>query len=143
MSKNGLILFRGVFPWDRFWLNLLYRVVLTMQPNKDYKSADFILCTNSSTFTNLFSTHNIEKKKNVCTVTSDGTLALSSIQTSSETNKQIDSENVDPDRDLVEKTNNLRKSLGLKPWKINENQAKKSNTTVHKKQQKFKCSDCD
>ena len=33
--------------------------------------------------------------------------------------------------------------LGLKPWKTNENQAKKSNITVLKKQQKFKCSDCD
>ena len=118
-----------------------------MQAARDHKYTDLI-----RSFMNPFNTKSIEKKASTKTddveksqelVTSDGTYILPTIQTSGETNRQINSENVDPDRDLVEKTNNLRKSLGLKPWKTNENQAKNINATVHKKQQKFKCSDCD
>ena len=61
------------------------------------------------------------------------------------TEKVTNAENIVPDQDLIEKTNKLRRSLGLKPWKSDESSEKVVKTPQKKPKPKklFQCGDCD
>ena len=61
------------------------------------------------------------------------------------TEKVTNTENIVPDQDLIEKTNKLRRSLGLKPWKSDESSEKVVKTSQKKPKPKklFQCGDCD
>ena len=58
---------------------------------------------------------------------------------------ETNTENIVPDQDLIEKTNKLRRSLGLKPWKSDESSEKVVKTPQKKPKPKklFQCGDCD
>ena len=61
------------------------------------------------------------------------------------TENVTNTENIVPDQDLIEKTNKLRRSLGLKPWKSDESSEKVVKTPQKKPKPKklFQCGDCD
>ena len=62
------------------------------------------------------------------------------------TEEVTNTENIVPDQDLIEKTNKLRRSLGLKPsWKSDESKEKVVKTPQKKPKPKklFQCGDCD